>query len=102
MRIPHPVPTQTPQWLIEARIRAGKPGYPHLVAEDLAVATEPTDQRITYRGYLITYDPPPIPDRRYDWHFQHEHFCGPGDNRNGHAASLDDCMCEIDLLEGPR
>lgn len=23
-------PTETPQWLIDARIRAGKPAYPHL------------------------------------------------------------------------
>lgn len=69
------------------------------VAEDIAAATEPTDRRIVYRGYVITYDPPPIPDRRWDWQFQHEQFCGEGDERNGQAASLTDAMCEIDMIE---
>jgi len=110
MRVPHSVPTQTPQWLVEARIRGGKPGYPHfgdhrdatVVAEDIVAATEPTDQRITYRGYVITYDPPPIPDRRWDWQFQHEQFDGAEDsrdNRYGQAASLTDCFCAIDEVE---
>jgi len=26
----HSVPTETPKWLIEQRIRSGKPPYPHL------------------------------------------------------------------------
>jgi hypothetical protein len=55
----------------------------------------------TYRGYRITFDPPPIPDRRFDWHFAHEQFDGApdsGDNRSGHAASLADCIREIDLM----
>lgn len=67
-------------------------------SEDFLVA-EPTDQRTTYRGYVITYDPPPIPDRRWDWHFQHKEFDGApdgGDHRYGEAASVTDCMNEID------
>lgn len=63
---------------------------------------EPTDERITYRGYVITYDAPPIPDRRWDWHFVHENYDGApdsGDHRHGDAASLTDAMCEIDLIE---
>jgi hypothetical protein len=51
---------------------------------------------ISYRGYVIYYDPPPIPDRRYDWHFYHRHYDGEGDPRHGDAASLGAAMAEID------
>ena len=72
-----------------------------MTSEDY-MAIEPTDQRISYRGYVITYDPPPVPVREWDWHFVHEQFDGApdaGDYRCGDAASLTDCMCEIDLIE---
>lgn len=75
-----------------------------MAAEDYLVA-EPDDQRITYRGYVVTYDPPPIPDRRWDWHFAHEQFDGApdaGDRRHGDAASLTDAMHEIDSIEDDR
>jgi hypothetical protein len=74
----------------------------HLAPDEDYLTTELVDQRITYRGYVITYDPPPIPDRRWDWQFQHEQFCGDGDERNGQAASLTDAMYAIDEIEGPR
>jgi hypothetical protein len=57
------------------------------------------DEAVTYRGYRIHYDPPPIPDRRFDWHFAHENFDGApdaGDHRHGDAASLEEAKAEID------
>lgn len=64
----------------------------------------------TYRGYRITYDPKPIPDRRWDWDFVHEDYDGapnypgdgPGDHRCGNAASVEACRAEIDMLEDDR
>jgi len=51
-----------------------------------------------YRGYLITYDPPPIPSRACDWAFEHEDYDGPGDSRFGYAPSLEDAKAQIDDL----
>lgn len=51
-----------------------------------------------YRGYRITYDPPPIPVRTCDWHFVHEDY-DEGDRRHGSAASLNAAKNEIDLIE---
>lgn len=51
---------------------------------------------INYRGYNITYWAKPIPDRRWDWDFISDEFCGDGDNRYGAAASLGAAMAEID------
>ena len=56
-----------------------------------------------YRGYVIEYDPPPIPVRLHDWTFAHEEFDGApdsGDMRAGTAASLEDAKREIDLQCG--
>lgn len=54
--------------------------------------------RNLYRGYRITYDPPPIPTRACDWQYAHVDYDGPGDNRCGYAASLDDAKRDIDAL----
>lgn len=57
---------------------------------------------LTYRGYRIYRDPPPIPDRNHDWHFVHEDYDGAPDaidNRAGSAASIDACQAEIDEME---
>ncbi|MCP4169957.1 MAG: hypothetical protein GY758_04190 [Fuerstiella sp.] len=49
-----------------------------------------------YRGYTITYDPPPIPIRAHDWQFAHDEYDGPEDTRIGYAKSLTDAMHEVD------
>jgi len=53
---------------------------------------------VEYRGYTITYDPPPIPDRRHDYSFVHHDYTGPGDYRHGTAASIEDAEREIDMI----
>lgn len=32
----------------------------------------------------------------YDWLFSHKDYDGEGDNRHGHAASVEECKAEID------
>ncbi len=49
-----------------------------------------------YRGFLIDYDPPPIPTRAHDWQWCHENYDGPGDNRWGSAPSLEAAKAAID------
>lgn len=49
-----------------------------------------------YRGYIINYDPPPIPSRKHDWQFAHKDYNGPRDNRCGTAPSLEAAKTEID------
>jgi hypothetical protein len=51
-----------------------------------------------YRGYVITYDPPAIPIRHWDWQYAHEAYDGPEDGRCGAAASLEDAKQQIDDL----
>lgn len=61
-----------------------------------------TQGPIRYRGYTITYDPPPIGTRAFDWSFEHDDFDGApdaGDRRCGHAASVAACRAEIDDIE---
>ena len=53
---------------------------------------------MTYRGYVIHYDPPPIPVRCCDWHFVHEDY-DLDDHRYGHGASDADCRAQIDEME---
>lgn len=56
----------------------------------------------TYRGYRIYCDPPPIPDRRCDWHFVHEDYDGApdaNDRRSGSCASPEECRQMIDEME---
>lgn len=57
------------------------------------------DGRYDYRGFVISYDPPPIPIRTMDWHYTHENYDGAPDaydDRHGHCASLEECKAEID------
>lgn len=57
------------------------------------------EERTLYRGFVIKYDPPPIPDRQFDWRYEHESFDGApdaGDRRYGHCPSLAECKHEID------
>lgn len=56
---------------------------------------------VRYRGFIITYDPPPIPIRSCDWQFVAEGYDGApdsGDYRCGSAATEDDAMEQIDEL----
>ena len=59
-------------------------------------------KRETYRGWLVYYEPPPIPDRSCDWHYVHPDYDGPGDNRYGHAATLEACRAAIDEYEASK
>lgn len=58
----------------------------------------PTQGEEVYRGYRITYEPPPIPARNCDWQFVHLQYDGPEDRRSGHADSLEGARGEIDHL----
>jgi len=49
-----------------------------------------------YRGYTIDHNPPPIPNRRWDWQYHHEDYDGPEDDRCGAVASLEAAKAEID------
>jgi len=49
----------------------------------------------TYGDWDIYYDPPPIPDRSYDYSFMHKNLDGPGDNRYGYGESIHDCIQTI-------
>ena len=54
-----------------------------------------------YRGWVIKYDPPPVPFRNCDWAFVHRDFDGApdaGDHRYGHAASVVEAKAAIDSL----
>jgi len=54
---------------------------------------------VSYRGYIITFDPPPIPVRTSDYHYVHSDFCCPEcDNRHGSCGSVLECMEEIDQI----
>lgn len=55
--------------------------------------------RIEYRGFVITYDPPPIPTRSYDWQWMSDDYDGAPDStdtRAGRSASLDEAKADID------
>ncbi len=55
----------------------------------------------SYRGWVIKYDPPPVPFRNCDWAFVHRDFDGApdaGDHRYGHAASVVEAKAAIDSL----
>lgn len=56
-------------------------------------------QQLTYRGYHIRYNPPPIPTREYDWQWAHQNFDGSwdaNDFRCGASASLEAAKVAID------
>ena len=50
-------------------------------------------------GWSITYNPKPIPDRRYDYDFVHEDYDGPGNGLCGTAASVIDAIEQIAEIE---
>lgn len=59
-----------------------------------------------YRGWHITYDPPPIPDRRFDWRAVHRDYDawsdGDGWQDNGlkcEATSYRELIDTIDKIE---
>lgn len=57
--------------------------------------------RESYRGFVISYDPPPIPVRTMDWHYVHSDYDGAedaNDNRCGDCVSSEACKAEIDAL----
>lgn len=57
------------------------------------------EQRIEYRGFIITYDPPPIPTRAYDWQWMHDDYDGAPDSvddRAGRSASLEAAKADVD------
>lgn len=45
--------------------------------------------------YRIWYDPPPIPTRECDWHYQHEDFEGESPGMSGHGPTYAYCLGEI-------
>ena len=56
-------------------------------------------QHVTYRGYHIRFDPPPIPIREFDWQWHHDDFDGApdgNDNRCGASASIEAAEAAID------
>ncbi len=59
-------------------------------------------KKMTYKGYIIQYDPPPIGDRRLDYSFYHKDYDGAedsGDPRCGLGASAEDCVNQIEDIE---
>src|SRR5258708_28381816 len=42
---------------------------------DAALSASPVTE-IRYRRWAIHYDPPPIPTRNCDWHFEHDDYDG--------------------------
>ena len=54
--------------------------------------------KLTYRGYEIYFDPPPVPTRAWDWHYVHKDYDGPGDRRCGDEGSVEHCKQSIDEL----
>lgn len=55
-------------------------------------------QDIEYRGYRISYDPPPIPTRNCDWQWSHRDYDGEGDPRHGFSPSEQQAKADIDEL----
>ena len=57
---------------------------------------------IKYKDYEISYNPKVIPDRRWDYDFQHNDYdgaCDSGDHRWGEADSIASCKAQIDALD---
>ena len=55
-------------------------------------------ERIEYRGFIITFDPPPIPTRAYDWRWMSDDYDGAPDStdtRAGRSASLADAKADV-------
>lgn len=52
-----------------------------------------------YRGWMISFDYPPIPCRDFDWSATHPDYDGAedaNDNRVVHGRTRDDVIAEID------
>lgn len=52
-----------------------------------------------YRGYTITYNPPPIPVRSFDYEWVHDDYDGAddgNDRRCGHSESVEAAKAAID------
>lgn len=54
--------------------------------------------------WTIEHDPPPIPDRRFDWAFTHDDYDGAdgGNGLHGRAASYDAAVADIAVIEAER
>ena len=54
-------------------------------------------------GWSFSYDPKPIPDRLYDWDFQHDNydFCAVegGNGLAGNGLDLEDCVNQANEIE---
>lgn len=53
----------------------------------------------TYRGWLVRYDPPPIPVRDFDWTATHPDYDGEGDNRHVFGKDLHDLKRAVRVWE---
>ena len=51
-----------------------------------------------HRDHIIWHNPKPIPTRVLDWDWCHQDFDGPGDEREGHAATLEAAKEAIDEM----
>lgn len=57
----------------------------------------PERDYVEYRGYIIVYNPKPIPDRSHDWDWFPEDYDGPEDWRDsGCAPSAESAMRRVD------
>lgn len=54
--------------------------------------TNPHDFRVG--DYRVWFDPPPIPTRNCDWHFQHKDDAGEV-GRSGDGPTAQDCLVQI-------
>lgn len=89
------VATYVPAWLPLYEVGDGEDSTLKVCANDKLFAYGPDR---FYRAFHITYDPPPIPDRRWDYSYVHYDYGGEGDPRHGHAASVEACKREIDEM----
>lgn len=58
-----------------------------------------SEQRQTYKGYTIGYQPPAVQAREWDWWFEHEDYDGTPDaydSRSGYGPSAEACRAQID------
>lgn len=53
----------------------------------------------TYKDWIISYNPKPIPDRSHDYDLEHKDYDGPGDTRASTARNMKEAKLEIDNWE---
>ena len=58
-----------------------------------------TTQSEIHGKWTITFNPKPIPDRRFDWDFVHDEYTGDEDHRSGQAASAAEAKALIYAIE---